>query len=94
MESVFLPVLGELALSLPELGGPVPRGKLEPFFLLSPAFWSLFILFIISRTDLGLSLGTVGFSVLSTLVTSPDFRSTPTMDQGRGLGRGLGLGLK
>ena len=30
--------------------------------------------------------------LLVTLVTSPDFRSTPTMDQGRGLGRGLGLG--
>ena len=25
-------------------------------------------------------------------MTSPDFRSTPTMDQGLGLGRGLGLG--
>ena len=28
----------------------------------------------------------------STLVTSPDFLSTPTMDQGRGLGKGLGFG--
>ena len=25
-------------------------------------------------------------------MTSPDFRSTPTIDQGLGLGRGLGLG--
>lgn len=30
--------------------------------------------------------------LLITLVTSPDFRSTPTIDQGLGLGRGLGLG--
>ena len=103
MESVFLPVLGlELALISLPVGACVPRGRLEPFFLLvSPALTevlpSLFILLIISRTDLGLSLGAVivgCFSLVSTLVTSPDLRSTPTIDQGRGLGRGLGLGLK
>ena len=105
VESVFLPVLGELALISLPVGACVPRGRLEPFFLLvSPALTvdelvpppSLFILLIISRTDLGLSLETVVgcFSLVSTLVTSPDLRSTPTIDQGRGLGRGLGLGLK
>jgi len=100
--------LGELALGLrlvvssedPPPGGRVPLGKDETFLLTSVEaveVTSLFMLFIRSRTEapLGFSPAT-GFSTLSpllvTLVTSPDFRSTPTMDQGRGLGRGLGLG--
>jgi len=69
---------------------------------------ALFILLIMSRTELFLPAPVVvplEVPVVSpdaaelelllapaTEVTSPDFLSTPTMDQGLGLGSGLGLG--
>ena len=75
----------------------MPLGKDDPLRLSFVV--SLFILLIKSRTDpLAMEGGAPddGFlaaSALSpTLVTSPDFLSTPTMDQGLGLGNGLGLG--
>lgn len=40
------------------------------------------------------AVGLVLFSLLVTLVTSPDLRSTPTIDQGRGFGKGLGFAAK
>ena len=76
----------------------MPLGKDDPLRLSFVV--SLFILLIKSRTDpLAMEEGGApddGFlaaSALSpTLVTSPDFLSTPTMDQGLGFGNGLGLG--
>ena len=104
VESVFLLSIGELALGLELLswlGGWVPRGSDPPFRFPTSLPASLFILLIMSRTDetfalFGLSAvdaadATADDFSLVTLVISPDFRSTPTMDQGLGFGKGLGL---
>ena len=78
----------------------MPLGNDDPFRLSFVV--SLFILLIKSRTDplamAGAAPDDAGFlaasalSAPATLVTSPDFLSTPTMDQGLGFGNGLGLG--
>ena len=67
---------------------------------------ALFMLLIMSRTELFLPASPEAEVVTEpevvlfvsplplTEVISPDFRSTPTIDQGRGFGRGLGFGAE
>ena len=49
-------------------------------------------LFLPTPADAGTSSFCSAVESLTTEVSSPDFRSTPTIDQGRGFGRGFGFG--